>query len=335
MKKHKKRTTIFITLLIIMAFMVIGYAALQTTLNIMGNTQIKENNWDVHWANVQISPGSTTDVITPATITSPTQVEFNINLNKPGDYYEFTVDAVNSGTVDAMVEVLSKKVLNSSNVEITLPNYLIYEVTYIDNIPIEANQLLKANTQETIKVRVEYKMDISEEDLQTTNTSIKFRVGLSYKQSSPDNVNSFRSYAYTKSGQALFKMDISELEYVENMEEEMLIGSETPFFIKHTLYNNKIYDMELGFYHNNNIHYLSTFDKSEYEEKKQFLNSLFGSDNCDSFVYSYDCSNGTITVSVFIDGAVSVKSENTPYKCEIEKIEAGLYSNCGPIGPYT
>lgn len=333
MKNNKKRITIFLTLIIIIAVMVIGYAALQTTLNITGNTSIKGNSWDVHWANVQISPGSTTDVITPATITNPTQVEFNINLNKPGDYYEFTVDAVNSGTVDAMVEVLSKKVLNSSNVEITLPNYLIYEVTYIDNIPIEANQLLKANTQETIKVRVEYKMDISEDDLQTTNTSIKFRVGLSYKQSSPDNVNSFRSYAYSNSGTALFKMDISELEYVENIEEEMLIGSETSFFIKHTLYNNKIYDMELGFYHNNNIYYLSTFDKSEYEEKKQYLNNIFGNDHCASYVYSYDCSNGTITVSVFIDGSVRVTSENNSYICEIEKIEAGLYSKCEMNSP--
>ena len=171
MKTSKNRTTVLLTLIIIIAVMVIGYAALQTTLNILGNTTVKGNSWDVHWANVQVSDGSTTDIITAATITNPTQVEFNINLNKPGDYYEFTVDAVNAGTIDAMVDIVSKKVFNSSNVEIQLPNYLLYEVTYPEGIPVEPNQLLAANSSETIKVRVEFKRDISEDAIRFVRVS--------------------------------------------------------------------------------------------------------------------------------------------------------------------
>ena len=44
MKKSKNRTTVFLTLIIIIAVMVIGYAALQTTLNILGNTTVKGNS---------------------------------------------------------------------------------------------------------------------------------------------------------------------------------------------------------------------------------------------------------------------------------------------------
>ena len=335
MKKSKNRTTVFLTLIIIIAVMVIGYAALQTTLNILGNTTVKGNSWDVHWANVQVSDGSTTDIITAATITNPTQVEFNINLNKPGDYYEFTVDAVNAGTIDAMVDVVSKKVFNSSNVEIQLPNYLLYEVTYPEGIPVQQNQLLAANSSETIKVRVEYKRDISEDDLLDANTSIKFRLGLTYEQSNEETVIPVRNYMYSDYGFTEIGNSTSVIQNSYSSIEDLF---EYPhnYFIRHLVVNNTIYSSELGFVYNDNLYYLKA-EKDEtslpeqpiYEERKAYLSSLLGSENCSSELngYGYGCNYNNYRVSVYKSGSV-VASDTEDYRCEVYQNQGSLFSSC-------
>ena len=52
--KNKKYTLFLIVLLCIS----IGYAVLNTTLNINGKSTIQKNTWDVHFENVQIIDGS-------------------------------------------------------------------------------------------------------------------------------------------------------------------------------------------------------------------------------------------------------------------------------------
>ena len=342
MKKSKNRTTVFLTLIIIIAVMVIGYTALQTTLNILGDTNIKGNSWDVHWANIQVKSGSTTDIITPATITNPTQVEFNINLNAPGDYYEFTVDAVKAGTIDAMVDVVSKKVFNSSNVEIQLPNYLLYEVTYPKGIPVEQNQLLAANSSETIKVRVEFKRDISEDDLLNSNTSIKFKLELKYEQSEEANAIPVRAYVYSDFGNTTTGNASSTIPYPYTSPEDLLDNSSYNFFVRHTIYNNIIYSSELGFSLNNNIYYLPTAkdelnlpQKPIFEERKAYLSSLFGSSNCslETNNICYSCSTGrNLIVRICKNGGVVGKDPDGFY-CSIHSELDGIIANCVASGP--
>ena len=162
---------------------------LQSNLNITGTTGINNATWDIHWNNVQVTTGSVTgtNVTTPATIDNlKTTVNYNITLSKPGDYYEFTVDAVNSGTIDGMIDTISSKL---NNVEITtLPNYLNYSVTYSDGAELQANQELKTGTTETYKVRVEYKKDISSTDLPGTEQTLNLSFTVTYKQADEDAV---------------------------------------------------------------------------------------------------------------------------------------------------
>ena len=162
---------------------------MQSNLNITGTTGINNATWDIHWNNVQVTTGSVTgtNVTTPATIDNlKTTVNYNITLSKPGDYYEFTVDAVNSGTIDGMIDTISSKL---NNVEITtLPNYLNYSVTYSDGAELQANQELKTGTTETYKVRVEYKKDISSTDLPGTEQTLNLSFTVTYKQADEDAV---------------------------------------------------------------------------------------------------------------------------------------------------
>ena len=87
----KDNIKVFLILLILC--LGIGYAYINSDLNINGTAQVNSANWDVHWANVQVKTGSVS--ADSPTISNQTTVNYSVVLNTPGDYYEFTVDAVN------------------------------------------------------------------------------------------------------------------------------------------------------------------------------------------------------------------------------------------------
>lgn len=179
----KRRKNGFYGMLILLILGIgIGYAILTTNLSINGITYINNASWDVHFANIQVSGGSVS-ADSPANIDTDTSVSYEVTLSKPGDYYEFTVDVVNGGTIDAMIESVSSK-LNGVEISSTnpLPNYLGYSITYYDNVEIENNQLLNAGTTETYKIRVSYKMDINPEDLPGDDSTLSFLFSVTYVQ---------------------------------------------------------------------------------------------------------------------------------------------------------
>ena len=190
MKKNNKKTTIFVTSLIVIACLTIGYALLSTTLDINGTGILSGNTWDIHWANVQVNSESTQSNTQEAIISSSTQVVFNINLNEPGDFYEFTVDAVNEGTIDGMIDVISTNVYQSNGTTpATLPSAITYSITYDDDTPLEQYQLLSADSYETYKIRVEYKRDIENSELITTNQTYVMKVSVTYKQADENAID--------------------------------------------------------------------------------------------------------------------------------------------------
>ena len=187
-RKHNRKNRLFLPLILMILGISLGYALLSQNLTINGITKVKGNNWSIHFDNVQISSGSVTlstgDSAAEIDSNDDTLVEYTVTLNTPGDFYEFTVDAVNDGTVDGMIgEIISK--LNNTAISTTnpVPSYLDYSVTYADGTAIAANHLLAANTSETYKVRVEFKRDIEETDLPTTDQTNTFSFGVSYVQS--------------------------------------------------------------------------------------------------------------------------------------------------------
>ncbi len=181
MKKTKRRAKLLLLLLILCIS--VGYAILQSNLTINGTAHMNNPTWDIHWNNVQVTSGSVTgsNVTSPATIDSAkTTVSYSIKLPKPGDFYEFTVDAVNGGTIDGMIDTISSK-LNGTEIS-TLPAYLNYTVTYSDGSSLQAKQELKASTSETYKVRVEFKKDITNAQLPTTNQTLSLQFTVTYRQ---------------------------------------------------------------------------------------------------------------------------------------------------------
>ena len=153
------------------------YAALSVTLNIVGTTEVVASNWDIHLANAKVKSGSaTTDV---PTITGGNSLSFSTSLTTPGDYYEFTVDVVNGGDIDAMID----SIIKTPELTEAQAKYLKYEVSYQNGESITSKQNLKAGSTTPIKVRIEYRNDISSSDIPTTGETLSFSITLNYIQS--------------------------------------------------------------------------------------------------------------------------------------------------------
>ena len=153
-------------------------AYINSDLNINGTAQVNSANWDVHWANVQVSTGSVS--ASSPTISNQTTVNYSVILNQPGDYYEFTVDAVNGGSIDAMIDTIDSK-LNGATIT-TLPGYLNYTVTYSDGVALQPNHQLLHNTTEKYKVRIEYRTDIELNQIPATNQTLSLQFTVTYRQ---------------------------------------------------------------------------------------------------------------------------------------------------------
>ena len=182
--KSKKKLNYMILIIMILVIS-IGYAILSTNLNIVGAGTINAPTWNIHWENVQVKTGSVS-ASTPTIDTAKTTVNYSVTLTIPGDYYEFTVDAVNAGTIDGMVSVVSNK-LNGTEIT-TLPNYLEYKVSYEDGVEIAPNHLLEANSSEKYKVHVGYKKDINVSDIPATPQTLNFSFSVTYVQSDSNAV---------------------------------------------------------------------------------------------------------------------------------------------------
>ena len=259
--KRRKNKTIFIFLLFITfsLSMILGYAFLTTNLNIVGTTVLKDNKWDIHLENAQVLPGSIQASI-PIIDTNKTTLTYSITLNKPGDYYDFTVDAKNAGTIDGMIESISNKL---NGIEITtLPNALEYNISYLDGTEIENNQILEAGEKETIHITIIYKTNIDDSDLPSTEETLNFTFTITYIQADNNALQSFRpNIVYTANifenppiDKTVYKnqaISNSIIQYQTASEAKSFLtqnaGRNIPFCLKHYVENNLVTESFIEF----------------------------------------------------------------------------------------
>ena len=148
MRKYKRKSKLFLLVLLVLGISV-GFALLSSTLNITGLAGIKKNTWDVHWnENSNVETEGSVEATTPAAVidNEKKNISFNVELELPGDYYEFTADAKNYGTVDAIIDGIEIKFYDSNDEEIeNLPGYLKYSFTYGDGSEIQEKEQLPVN----------------------------------------------------------------------------------------------------------------------------------------------------------------------------------------------
>ena len=185
MKKNKKNL-IYSILLLILLSIGIGYAYLTSNLSINGSTEISANSWDIHFANLVVNQDSVT-ATTPASINSidDTSISYSILLSRPKDYYEFTVDMVNEGSIPGKISLVSINGITSA-----AEGLVDYLVVYSSNSePVQVNDILNANSSKNIRVRVFYNDDITADDLPDTNIPLEITLNITFVQSDEEESN--------------------------------------------------------------------------------------------------------------------------------------------------
>ena len=155
----------------------LGYALLKQVLQINGVTFINKSSWNIYFDNARRSDGSVLSTEDLTIDSTKTIVTFGATLTKPGDYYEFEIDIVNEGTIDAMIESVKKIGIEEPNAK-----YISFTAEYTEGEKIKKCDLLEANKRNTIKIRAEFKNVDNEEDLPQSNINLNLELQINYVQ---------------------------------------------------------------------------------------------------------------------------------------------------------
>lgn len=183
MRYSRKRVFLGLFLFLVLLGLGIGYAFVTTKLSIEGVANVKDAKWDIHFTNYELMDGSIAPISQPRVY--DTSVSFSAKLNNPGDFYGFTIDVVNNGTINAALDSIS---ITPSFNDVT---YIDSSITYDDNTPIQTNDLLKSGVVKKIKVYYEYKDELDDDEYPVTDQSYDVTIQLNYIQYVNKNLSSF------------------------------------------------------------------------------------------------------------------------------------------------
>ena len=185
MRKKQKNKKIMVVAIALLLLISIGYAAISTTLTINGTANIAATSWNVYFTNLQTTNGSVTPSVAPTVSgTNTTTLNYTITLENPGDFYEFTVDVKNGGTINAKI---ADNGISNTALTSTQDTYVNYTVTYSDGTAIATGDKLSKSgatisgitDTRTIKVRVEYDTNITAEQLNALQDDITLNLQFS------------------------------------------------------------------------------------------------------------------------------------------------------------
>ena len=168
--KGRKKWLLLILLLLCFS---VAYAMLITNLSIGGSGRLSKNEWNIIFENINVMDGS---VSGEANIVDDKGISFNADLSKPGDYFEFSVDVSNKGSLDAMVNnYVINKIGNNSNV-------VLYDVRYADGMELSKGDRILSKEKDTLLVKVFYRTDISVEELVMEEVDLSYEFNIDYVQ---------------------------------------------------------------------------------------------------------------------------------------------------------
>lgn len=101
--------------------------------------------WNIKLTNLKVKEGSKKGDIS----LKDNKVELDLTLKDEKDFYEFSFDIENNGTLDA---VLDEYIINVDNKK----NILTYNISYINDKQILKGDVLNNKSTQTIKVRIDY-----------------------------------------------------------------------------------------------------------------------------------------------------------------------------------
>ena len=167
----------------------VGYAYINTDVDVQGAGKVTSSKWDVHFDNVVVNENSFNSVEgspLPSIVDNYT-ITFNVGLDSPGDFYEFNVDVVNNGTIDAMInDIIISPELTEEQAKL-----FKYDIKYSDGVDLEKNQLLRAGETKTLKVLFKYNELEDYLDYSVDNQSFDFSITINYVQANENAIDDY------------------------------------------------------------------------------------------------------------------------------------------------
>lgn len=101
--------------------------------------------WNINITNLKVKEGSKKGTIS----LKDNKISLDLTLKEEKEFYEFSFDIENNGTLDAILDEYILDVDNKKNI-------LTYDISYINNKPISKGDVLNNKSTQTIKVRIDY-----------------------------------------------------------------------------------------------------------------------------------------------------------------------------------
>lgn len=181
MKKQKNAQIIILSLLLaVVIFTTVGFAAYTQNLNIGGTVAVEKNKWSIHFDQDSYQLGDGSKAV-KVDMLSDTNIKFASTLSKPGDYCTFSIQAVNDGTFDAVLNQLEMSPLSAEQ-----SKYLTYTVSYGSASFTSTNNTLSTalnkGASSNVLVRVEYIAPTDPADLPSSDATVNLSLKLVYNQ---------------------------------------------------------------------------------------------------------------------------------------------------------
>ena len=309
LKFFRRKYSKMLTFIILLLLVAIGYAGLSTTLSIDGTSTVSRTVWDVHFDNIQVKTGSVTPTTAPS-ISNNTTVSFSLTLEEPEDFYEFDIDVVNNGTLDAMIDSITvTPILNDDQI-----NYFNYVVAYSDGTALAEKHKLDAGDTETLTISFEYleNDDVSLYPIEDQNLTFSCSIDFVQKDNTAIEVphpaagNTVYTANFSTDGSITIGSPIpngittytSAAAAMSALENET--GYSTPYALMHVIDNGNVIESYVVFtvtpaMASSNpgmtagTYTLKGMDTSQYSNNVSVMQSAFGTSYCTDNTTNYFC----------------------------------------------
>ena len=141
----KKQLHILKGLIILNIIFILSLLLVRFIYNILHEQVDTTYMWNINLTNLKVKDGSKNGNIS----LKDNKIVLDVTLKEEQDYYEFSFDIENNGSLDATLKEYNLKIDNPKNI-------VIYSISYKDNTKINIGDTLKSNKVNTIKVRIDY-----------------------------------------------------------------------------------------------------------------------------------------------------------------------------------
>lgn len=141
----KKQIHILEGIMILTTILISGLLVIKFIYHINHEKMDTTYMWNIKLTNLHVKEGSKEGIIS----LDNNLLNLKLVLEEENEFYEFTLDIVNEGTLSSELDNINLNVENEQGI-------LTYDIKYIDQTELKKGDIIKSNETKTIKIRIDY-----------------------------------------------------------------------------------------------------------------------------------------------------------------------------------